>query len=196
MSSGLVQADVEIIGTRPLMWHHFGPDAIPLSKRERTGVAGNDPEEWHRTVLCTPDRQLYITPESVFGCVRDGAKYTRKGRGSVQAAVAASLQVLEDVVLIDRYLPEDEPLRDPQAPVYLDVRYVKNPANRAGNVRYRIAASKGWTARFHLLWDPVIVARGIMEAVVIDAGRLVGIGDGRAIGFGRFEVKSFEMADA
>lgn len=41
----ILNATVSIKGIRPLLWHAFGPDAIPLEKREKTGVAGNDPEE-------------------------------------------------------------------------------------------------------------------------------------------------------
>ena len=194
--AGLVQAAVQIVGTRPLIWHSFGPDAIPLGRRERTGVAGNDPEEWRRTVLYTADRQLYLRPEAVYACLREGARYTRKGRGSIQPAVAATLQVWDDAILIDRYLPADPLPRDPQAAVYLDVRPVKNPSNRAANIRYRVACSAGWRTKCRLLWDPVIVDRAVMEAVAVDAGRFVGLGDGRKIGFGRFEVEAFEVSDA
>lgn len=43
----MLKATVSRQGVRPLLWHHFGPDTLPLDKkREKTGVAGNDPEEW------------------------------------------------------------------------------------------------------------------------------------------------------
>jgi hypothetical protein len=45
------------------------------------------------------------------------------------------------------------------------------------------------------MWDKTIVASNQMEASVIDAGRFAGLGDGRAIGFGRFEVVNFEVRD-
>jgi hypothetical protein len=115
-------------------------------------------------------------------------------RGSIQSAVAATLQVADDRVLVDRYLPDPLPT-DIEAPVYLDIRSVKNPATKGRNVRYRVAASPGWALTFHILWDKTIVSRGEMESVVIDAGRLVGIGDGRAIGFGRFTVNSFDVTE-
>lgn len=190
----LLTATVTIRGTRPLLWHRFGPDALPLEKQERTGVAGNDPGEWRKTVLVTKEGQLYVEPSYIFGCLRDGAKYTKKGRGSIQSMVAATLQVLDNKVLIDSFLP-DELTTDDTQPVYLDVRSVRNPATKARNIRYRVAASPGWTATFRIAWDPTIVSRGEMEAVTIDAGRLVGLGDGRSIGFGRFEVLSFEIQE-
>jgi hypothetical protein len=34
-----------------------------------------------------------------------------------------------------------------------------------------------------------------MEAVIIDTGSLVGIGDGRAIGYGRFTLEQFTVSE-
>lgn len=197
MAGNILTAKVAIRGTRPLFWHAFGPDAIPLEKGERTGVAGNDPEEWRKTVLATEDGRLYIEPSYVFGCVRDGARYTKNGRGSIQSAVAATVQVVDDrIYMANRYMPKDTPPRDPEQDVYLDVRSVKNPATKGRNVRYRVAAKTGWETGFTLLWDASVVNRGQLAAVLNDAGKLVGLGDGRSIGFGRFEVESFDVMDS
>ena len=192
--ANILNASVTVKGLRPLMWHAFGPDAIPLEKQERTGVAGNDPFEWRKTVLALPNGQLYIQPSYVFGCLREAAKYTKKGKGSIQSAVSATLQVADDVVLVDRYLPDPIP-NDPTAPVYLDVRSVRNPATKARNVRYRVAASSGWLLTFNIFWDKTIVSRSEIEATARDAGQLVGLGDGRSIGMGRFSVEQFTVAE-
>lgn len=191
----ILNAYVTITGVRPLLWHAFGPDSIPLTKRERSGVAGNDPDEWHRTVLATADRRLYIGGSYVFGALRDGARFTKKGRGTLQPAVVSTLQVADvPIYMIDLSLPE--PLTtDPTQPVYLDVRSVKNPATKARNVRYRVAAAPGWSLTFAITWDKTVVSRGEMESVVNDAGNYVGIGSGRAIGMGRFEVTAFVIDD-
>lgn len=196
MIGNILYAQVTITGVRPLLWHAFGPDSLPLSKREQTGVAGNDPEEWRRTVLMTPERQLYLKPTYVFGALRDGARYTRKGRGTLQPLVAATLQVLDERILLDRVVPAEPLPAEPTQPVYLDVQSVRNPATRARNVRYRIAASAPWSLSFTILWDRTVVSRAEMEAVVIDTGRLVGIGDGRAIGYGRFTLDTFVVSEA
>jgi hypothetical protein len=207
--SNMLRAEVSVEGTRPLLWHHFGPDAIsPDGKRkERTGVAGNDPEEWRKTVLATKRGQLYLVPTYVFATLREAAKYTKKGRGSIQPAVSATLQVTDEAVLVDRHFPgfpnghefevktAEPPQTDPALPVYLDVRSVKNPTTKARNVRYRVAASPGWRTVFTLTWDRTIVSRAEMEAVVHDAGQFVGLADGRSIGFGRFVVSGFEVAE-
>lgn len=206
--SNIIKATVKIHGVRPILWHHFGADALPLEKQERTGVAGNDPEEWRKTALVTKDGQLYLEPTYIFATLRDGAKYTKKGKGSIQSAVSATLQVLDERVLIDRHFPgfpnghafdlatAEPPPREAGAPVYLDVRSVRNPSTKARNVRYRVAASSGWSLAFTILFDKTIVSRAEMQAVVNDAGVLVGIADGRTIGFGRFKVESFDVLES
>lgn len=191
-------ADVKVTGIRPLLWHHFGPDALPLEKQERTGVAGNDPEEWKKTVLVTKDKQLFLDPSYIFSCVLAGSKYTKKGKGSIQTAVAATLQVMDNRILIDRFLPDNVAALQNASdePVYMDVRSVVNPSTKGRNIRYRVAASPGWTTSFRLMWESTIVSRAEMHQALVDAGLLCGLGDGRKVGFGRFTVESFEVVDA
>jgi len=167
-----------------------------LEKQERTGVAGHDPEEWRKTVLMTEDRQLYLLGTYIFGCVIGAARYTKKGRGSIQSAVAATLQVADDRVLVDRFVPHEPIPTDPGELVYLDIRSVRNPSTKARNIRYRVATCPGWKTSFTLEWDRTIVSRNEMQAVMKDAGQLVGLGDGRSIGYGRFTVTSFDVTDA
>lgn len=192
----VVKAEVEIVGKRPLLWHRFGPDALPLEKKARTGVAGNHPEEWRSTVLATSQGQLYLEPAYLFGCIRNGAKYTRRGKASLQSTVASTLSILDDRILVDRWLPKSglDALRESDGrPVYIDVRSVTNPGTRGRNIRYRVAASSGWRAKFQMAWDVSLISRNEMEAVVNDSGHFAGVGDGRNIGFGRFDVLAFEV---
>ncbi|KKM84046.1 hypothetical protein LCGC14_1303210 [marine sediment metagenome] len=186
---------ISIVGKRPLMFHRFSVDAIPLEKKEKSGVAGNDPEEWKKTVLVTKERQLYIEDSYIFGCLRDAGKHTKVGRGTLQSKIASTLVVMEEQILLDRYLPtENELTTDKTHLVYLDIRGVKNPVSRARNVRYRIATRPGWKATFNIEWDGTVVNRTQMKSVLNDAGALCGLGDGRSIGNGRFEVEEFLVA--
>lgn len=207
MSNNIVTAKVSVKGVRPLLLHHFGPDAMPLEKKEKTGIAGNNPEEWRVTVLVTNEGQLFLEPTYVFATLVNGARYIKRGRGSIMPLVASTLQVLDDKVLLDRWFPNYPnghsfdvktvvaPVADDSQPVYLDIRSVRNPATKGRNVRYRVAASMGWGCNFTLKWDKTVVSRGEMESVVINAGQLVGLADGRGIGFGRFEVQKFEIVE-
>lgn len=192
----MLTVTVSVCGTRPALWHAFGPQAIPVSgKRERSGVAGNDPDEWRQTVLMTAERQLFFAPSYAFGCLKEAARYTRRGRSTLQTAVTATLIVLDERLLVDRYVPLEPLPTNPAEPVYLSITGVVNPATRARNVRYRVAASAGWRTQFALSWDRTVVSRQELEAIVLDAGRLVGLGSGRSIGFGRFAVEGFEVSE-
>lgn len=195
----LLSATVRIEGTRTLLWHHFSVDAIPLEKQERSGVSGNDPEEWRRTVLMNADRQLYLLSSYLFRCIRDAAPFIKRGK-AFQTAVSATLQVMEEVILItDRHVPQKPMLieqgqaYEEMPPVYVLVAGVKNPTTNKRNIRYRIAAAPGWQCEFTLLWDKTVISRGEMESLCLTSGQLNGVGDGRAIGFGRFAVKKFEV---
>ncbi len=192
----ILKAKVEIVGKRPILFHSFSVDSIPLGKKERSGVAGNDPEEWKRSVLRTKEGQLYVDSSYIFGCLRDGGKHIKSGRGSIQAKVSSTLIVIDEMILLDRFVPDEESLtQDKTQPVYLDIRSVRNPATKGRNVRYRIAASPGWKASFEIEWENTIVSRGEMQSALDSAGSFVGLGDGRSIGFGRFTVESFEIEE-
>jgi hypothetical protein len=192
----MISATVRIKGTRPLLFHCFTPDTISLQKKERTGVAGNDPEEWKRTYTATPDGQLYLSNTYIFGCLRDAARHTKKGRGSIQSLVAATLQVMDDKILMNRHITTHEDVtHDSDQDVYVDVQSVRNPVTRGRNVRYRLALSPGWETTFTVTWDITLVSRAQMEAVCRDAGRLVGLADGRSIGMGRFELLLFMVLE-
>jgi hypothetical protein len=205
--SNILTAQVKIKGVRPLIWHAFGADSIPLEKQEREGVAGNSPQEWRKTVLVTSEGQLFLKPTYAFGCLREGARYTKKGRGSIQSLVAATLQVMTDPILIDRWFPDfpnghnfdvntvPVPPTDSSQPVFLDICGVRNPANKARNVRYRVAASTGWSTEFMIAWDKTVVDRNQMQSVCNDAGLFCGLGDGRSVGYGRFEITSFNVVE-
>jgi hypothetical protein len=195
----MLSARVVIQGKRPLLWHHFTPEAMQAAgdRRERTGTKGNDPTEWQRSVLLTREGQLYVEPMAVFSCIRDAGRHTRNGKGSLQPLLAATIQILNEQVLVDRFLRNDGgPLSNsPDSEVYLDIRMVRNPNTRGRNVRYRVATSPGWKAVFDVMWDASVISREQLRAVLIDAGALVGIGDARSIGFGRFDVVEVTIAE-
>ncbi len=108
---------------------------------------------------------------------------------------------MEDKILLEYFIPgfnghlPNEMPEDDELPVYLDVRSAVNPTTKGRNIRYRVALSPGWEVKFTIEWDKTIVPRNQMEAVCIDSGKLVGIGSGRRIGMGRYNVKSFEVQD-
>ena len=86
-------------------------------------------------------------------------------------------------MLINRFVPE-HPVKTSEEvndDVYIFMSIVRNSFTRNRNLRYRVAASPGWQCQFTLIWDRTIISRNEMQAIVIDAGSLVGLSDGRSI---------------
>lgn len=189
-------ATVKIKGTRPHWFHRLPIEDFGKKRKERSGTAGNDPKEWRKTYRATEEGQLFLPPEMIFSCLRNAAKHTKSGRGSIMKKVAATLQVVDNKVLLDRFMPKngDDPKHNAfDEGVYIDVRGVRNPSTRGANIRYRVACKEGWLAEFRISWDETIVSEPEMEQVCLDAGALEGLGNGRSIGMGRFEVESFSV---
>lgn len=209
--SNIITATVQIVGKRSLFFHPFDEDSIPLEKQELTGVAGNDPWTWSHLSQVLPSGQLYIRPTQVFATIREGGRHIKVKNKALMYPIISTVQVADEIILVDRFLPPDalkfvqskgkegNPLesltRDITAPVYLDVRGGKNPSTKKAMVIYRVAASPGWHLGFTLQWDKTVVSRDQLHAACIDAGNLEGIGNGRKIGMGRFDIETFHVTE-
>lgn len=198
-----VKVQVKIEGTRPLLWNHFGPHSLPLEPQEREGVAGNDPHEWRQSVLMLPDRQLYILPSAVFKCLREGGRYIKKGKSSLEKSVSATVRVQgKSIIVQGRFVPQkpeylhDGIYQEETPEVFVDVSPVVNPGTKRRNIRYRVTTAPGWQCSFELQFDKTIVARSQMESICVQAGEFVGLGDGRSMGLGRFRILAFEAPDS
>lgn len=198
----LVSARVQIKGTRILLWNHFGPHALPLEPQERDGIAGNDPQEWRRSVLMNSERELYLLPSYCFRCLREGGKFLKQGRSNLEKAIASSLRIQNKPIYIDgRSVPQQPEyihngmFMEVPPEVFIDVSGVVNPSTRKRNIRYRVATASGWTCSFTMEFDKTIISRSQMHSACIQAGALVGLGDARQIGLGRFDLVSFEISD-
>lgn len=188
----LAIAQVKIRGTRPILFNNFSIESIPLKRTSKGGVPGNNPDEWKNSYKTTDEGQLYLEPSYIFSCLRAGGKYIPKSRGTMESDIAATLQVDSEKLLLNRFVKCSESLtNDDSNDVYIDVR----PVARRGvkNIRYRLASAKGWETEFVISWDSSLISTELLHAICIDAGQFVGLGDGRKIGFGRFEVVTFEQ---
>lgn len=205
--ANILQAEVKVMGTRTLAIHHFGIDALPLEAKEKDGVAGNSPNEWKKTVLMDEERQLFLLPTYFFGAIKYGGKTVKRGKGNFLADIASTLQVMDEQIYIQNTAFEPIKLPDPPQIIeagtvkneklpdsYVEVIGVRNPSTKARNIRYRVVVKPGWCCSFTILWDSVVVDRKSLETAIVNAGTLVGIGDGRgSIGYGRFDVTSFAI---
>jgi hypothetical protein len=203
----ILSAHISIKGTRTLTQHRFGVAALSNADKERTGSAGNDPTEWKRSCILDGDRNLYLPPTYVFGSIREGGRYVKKGRSSYLYTVPAVLQVEDDLIYLTR---DSEKINLPEEPqviefgtvatanlpsAFIEATGVRNPSTKGRNIRYRVAAKPGWEASFTILWESSEISRESMQQIISKAGVMEGIGDGRRAGYGRYSVESFEVAE-
>ena len=188
------QAKVSVEGIKPLLIHAFKEEALD-KKKSKSGSAGNSPDEWQNTIIMDGDRKIYLPSSYFFASIKEAGKYTKIGRGNIVKHVGATLEVSPDnIYLDDRIVPlPNEISRDSTQRVYLDVRSVVNPMTKGRNLRYRVACPPGWKAFFFISWEDSILSASQMEQLVKDAGLMAGTGCGRAIGFERFQVLSFQI---
>lgn len=184
-------AHVHIRGTRPFIFNRFTEQSIslPHEKKERQGVAGKNPDEWRKTYTATADGQLYISGSYIHRCLINAAKFTKRG---LQTQLAATLETVDEFILFNNRFVPNQITKNPQHEVYIDVRSVKMPSTSGRHIRYRLATSKGWELNFSIIWEATVISKELMESICIDAGLLVGIGDNRMNGFGRFKVIDFK----
>ncbi|QHE52788.1 hypothetical protein [Pontibacillus sp. HMF3514] len=188
----IVLAEVEFEGIKPLLYNSFTVEALSLKRPEMKGSAGNNPEEWKSSVKVTESGQFYLPFSYAFACALNGAKMLRKGKGTYQKDVAATLEILDEKILLNRNLPKDILSKSELDDVFLDVRGVTNKNSRGSkNIRYRVCLNPGWSGKFRIQFDNTIVGKEHMEQIFIDAGKFSGFGDGRSIGFGKFSIKKF-----
>ena len=190
----MLQFKIKIKGVKPLLWHAFTPSALSIETKPQSGKVGNNPSEWRDTVLVDPDNKLFIPAEYLFASLREGSKNVKVGRGTLKNKVISCLTVMDSIIYIkNRALPAEKDLgTNPLDPVFLDIRGVVNPSTKGRNVRYRIAASAGWEASFSVQWDDRVISVEQMQQIAECSGLYAGIGDGRAIGMGRFEILEFK----
>lgn len=191
---------VRIKFTRDYLYHNPSDDVLgtpgEVKRKKAGGTAGNDPDEWKKTYCATPEGQLYIKPEQVFACIREGGKRVKNGRSNISKDIAATLLVEEPRILFSEHVNGvDIPTNDYEAPVFIDKRTVKNPATKGLNMRYRLAVAAGAELEFHLTYDNTLLNEQLLEAATRDAFKFAGIGDGRGIGKGRAEVLEFALCE-
>lgn len=193
------KAHVTVKGTRPVLFHSFNVEVISSLTKKKSGSSGNNSEEWKDTVL-ERGGQLYFPATYWQATLKEGAKYTKAGRGTMQKTFNSASMITTDYSMIDRHLPNgwvnmtvEEFGTDASRPVYIDVRGVMNPATKGRNVRYRVACSPGWKCAFEIEFDDNYISTQVIKKIVEDAGKMVGIADGRTLGNGRFEVESCEI---
>src|SRR5262245_11047382 len=184
-------AQIDIEGVAALLCHRWSDDAVAAKASAAKGSAAKKTDDIESYVYRTPDGHVGLSGTQMFGAIcgpQGAAKYRQDPRSPRKSALdlfRAGVAVLDDVTPL---------LRDGRLCStwdYLDRRRVT--VQRAGVTRVRPAFVVGWRATFTIqVALAAYISPQILNEVIVDAGRLCGVGDFRPT-FGRFNVVRFEV---
>ena len=185
---------VTIEGTTAILFHRWSCEdvaekaaAAKGSKMKKTDNVESYVYRDGKGVICLPG--VYL-----LGALTDprngAAKYRQDPRSPRKSALdlyRAGVAILTELAPVTRVAGGTAKTWD-----YLDQRRVT--VQRAGITRVRPAFLAGWKATFEVMvTTPEYIEPAALNSALVDAGRLVGVGDFRPT-YGRFNIVHFEVA--
>lgn len=187
--------DCEITGIAPLLEHRYPmPDLGDLGKGGMKDKGGKDfTQEWREYLYTDAAGNVYQPADHIMGALVKAAvgfKVSGRRGKSYKDSFSSSVIVSPDHIPHEGVKVPEQLDADADKPLYLDARPVV--VQRARVVRIRPAFKPGWRLSFEITVIDDQISAGIVNDVLVLAGRTVGIGDFRPR-FGRFMVTRFEV---
>lgn len=190
------RATVGIIGDAALLFHRWQSDAVEAKGRAAKGSTAKRTDDVESYVWRDDNGHLCLPGEYLRGSLIDprngAAKYQQDPRSPRKSALdlfRAGVVALTDMAALVRADGSKATEWD-----YVDRR--RATVQRQGITRERPALAAGWSAELDLMvLLPQYIDARLLHRTLVDAGRLVGVGDFRPT-FGRFSVASFRVAPA
>lgn len=179
------RVEVVIEGSASILFHRWNTEAVEAKAKAAKGSKAKKEDDWESYLYRDDRGNIAIPGEYLRQSIIEASKYRqdpRSPRKSARDLFKAALISLTDLASTGT--------RDPD---YLDRRRVT--VMRAGITRVRPALNAGWKAVFQLMIQtPEYISPQMLNGVIVDAGRLVGVGDFRP-SYGRFNVVGFEVLE-
>ena len=177
------RVEVVIEGAAPILFHRWSVEGVEEKSKAAKGSKAKKTDDWESYLYRDNQSNICVPGEYFRQACIEAAKYRqdpRSPRKSAKDLYKAALISLTDLASTGVAKPD-----------YLDRRRVT--VMRAGITRTRPALNAGWRATFQLMIQtPEYISPQMLNSVIADAGRLVGIGDFRP-SYGRFNVVGFEV---
>lgn len=168
-------------GTVAFLFHRWSNEAIAEKKAAAKNSVAKTTDNIESYVYRNADGELSIPGEYVRMSLITAAKYRQDPRSSRKSAMDLFKAGVTSLTELASLGTSDWD--------YLDTRRVM--VQRQGVSRQRPAMNAGWRAEFQFMVNtPEYIDQRLLNAVLTDAGRLVGVGDFRPT-FGRFFIKSY-----
>ncbi len=178
--------ECEITGVAPILFHRWSCEDISSKDTAPKGSKAKKTDNLEAYIYRDQNGEISIPTEYFRQSVITAAKYRQDPRSPRKSACdlfKAGVIAISDLVSVGATDPD-----------YIDKRRVC--IQRAGITRLRPAMNAGWKVRILLrIQLPEYLPPSLFMAVLIDAGRLVGVGDFRP-SYGRFQVSGYSLLDA
>jgi hypothetical protein len=175
-------AKVVIEGSAPLLFHAWNVEAVKEKAAAAKGSKGKKEDNVESYVYRNETGDICLPGEYFRQSIIHAAKYMQDPRSPRKSAMdlfKAGLLVLTEFASLGKNTWD-----------YLDQRRVV--VQRNGVNRVRPAMQKGWQATFEVqVILPEYISRDVLCFAIVNAGRLVGVGDFRPT-YGRFQVVEFK----
>ncbi len=176
-------AQVGIVGSADFLFHRWNCEAVDAKAKAAKNSAAKKSDDLESYVYRVESGELAIPGEYLRMAMIHAAKFRQDPRSPRKSAMDL---FKAGVVMLTNLAPLGVEAWD-----YEDRRRVM--VQRNGVNRVRPAMRAGWRADFEIMVQtPEYIDPALLRAVLIDAGRLVGIGDFRPT-FGRFDTARFEV---
>lgn len=177
--------NVSVQGASDLLFHRWNCESVDAKAKAAKNSKAKKEDDVESYVWRNTDGELCIPGEYFRQSIIHAAKFKQDPRSPRKSAMDL---FKAGVVSLTALAPLGVSGWD-----YLDTRRVT--VQRAGINRTRPAMRTGWSTelQFQIL-TPEYIDTNLFQDVLNTAGRLVGVGDFRPT-YGRFFIKSFEIAD-
>lgn len=177
--------NVSIQGSSDLLFHRWNCESVDAKAKAAKNSKAKKEDDVESYVWRNTDGELCVPGEYFRQSIIHAAKFRQDPRSPRKSAMDL---FKAGVVSLTALAPLGVSGWD-----YLDTRRVT--VQRAGINRTRPAMRTGWSTelQFQIL-TPEYIDTNLFQDVLNTAGRLVGVGDFRPT-YGRFFIKSFEIAD-
>lgn len=179
-------ARARCVGLSDFISHRWNCEAVEAKSKAAKGSAAKKSDDLESYVYRNDDGEVCIPGEYLRGALVNAARYRqdpRSPRKSAQDLFKAAVVVLTPLASLG--------VKDWQYEHRCRVT-----VQRSGITRVRPAMKAGWSVEFDILVNlPEYVPPDVLQSTLVDAGRLVGLGDFRPT-YGRFAVTLFEAATA
>lgn len=173
---------VVIEGTADILFHRWNEEAVDEKAKAAKNSKAKKTDDTESYLWRDPEGNICIPGEYLRQSIIHAAKFRQDPRSPRKSAMdlfKAGVVSLTNLASIGKDKPD-----------YFDKRRVM--IQRNGINRVRPAMRVGWRAEFDLsILLPEYISPDLLREVIVDAGRLIGVGDFRPT-FGRFSIAKFE----